>query len=351
MATSWVQSRCREGIEDLSQACLAWDAFCDEAVPRLRATVGFDCWCLSLNDPGNALPAHGVAHTPPVFRALGRFWHIEYQLPDVNKHAWLARNHGHVGTLSATTRGDLALSTRWDQLLGPGGLGDELRASMVAGRVCWGALTFYRERREAPFSDDDATFVSGLMPALAMAARGAWRAPSPPGAGPVTQPGVIVVSAAGQIAAATPVARTWVKRIGPDYLSRVHALAARLRAGHHAGASPTATLRARTRDGQWIELHAAPLPSPGRDDVAISMQAARPETTTAILMRAYALSRREREVTTLLLRGLSTAEIAATLNISGHTAHDHLKAIYAKTGTRGRGRLVARLAPRDDRDL
>jgi hypothetical protein len=31
--------------------------------------------------------------------------------------------------------------------------------------------------------------------------------------------------------------------------------------------------------------------------------------------------------------------------------HDHLKAIYAKTGARGRGRLAARLAPRDNRDL
>ena len=71
---------------------------------------------------------------------------------------------------------------------------------------------------------------------------------------------------------------------------------------------------------------------------------------TAILMRAYQLTRREREVTTLLLRGLSTAEIAAALHISGHTAHDHLKAVYTKTRTSGRGRLSARLAPRDDRD-
>jgi hypothetical protein len=133
MATSWVQSRCREVIEDLSQACLAWDAFCDEAVPRLRAAVGFDCWCLALCDPGNALPARGVADSPAVGGALERFWQIEYQLPDVNKHAWLARNQRHVGILSAATGSDLARSTRWARLLGPGGLGDELRASLVAG--------------------------------------------------------------------------------------------------------------------------------------------------------------------------------------------------------------------------
>ena len=350
MATSWVQSRCREAIEDLSQADLAWDAFCDEAVPRLRAAVGFDCWCLTLCDPGNALPANGLADNPPVGSALGRFWHIEYHLPDANKHAWLARNHRHVGILSAATRSDLARSTRWQQLLGPGGLGDELRGAVVADGACWGGLSFHRERRTGPFSDDDTAFVSGLLPALAGAARAAWRVPSPPGPKPVTQPGVIVVSSADQIAAATPSARIWLERIGPDHRSQVHALTARLRADLRTGVSRTAPLRARTRDGQWIELHAAPLSSP-RCDIAISVQAARPEATTAILMRAYALSRREREVTMLLLRGLTAAEVAAALHISGHTTRDHLKAIYAKTGARGRGRLAARLAPRDDPDL
>jgi DNA-binding CsgD family transcriptional regulator len=44
-------------------------------------------------------------------------------------------------------------------------------------------------------------------------------------------------------------------------------------------------------------------------------------------------------------------QIAAALHISGHTTRDHLKAIYAKTGARGRGRLAARLAPRDDQGL
>jgi DNA-binding CsgD family transcriptional regulator len=62
-------------------------------------------------------------------------------------------------------------------------------------------------------------------------------------------------------------------------------------------------------------------------------------------------SRREREVTRLALRGLAAAEIAAALSISGHTARDHLKAIYTKTGAGGRGRLAALLAPWDDRDL
>jgi DNA-binding CsgD family transcriptional regulator len=352
MATSWVRNGCRLALAELSQAGLSWEAFCGAAVPRLRAAVGFDCWCLTLCDPGNALPAWGVANNPPVGAALGRFWQIEYQLPDVNKLAGLARDRRHVAILSVATGGDLAHSTRWDQLLGPGGLGDELRASLVTGgvgRECWGTLGVYRERRAASFADGDAAFVAALIPELAAAARGAWRAGCAPGIAPVSQPGVIVVNRAGQLAASTAVARTWLDRIGPDAHSQVHALTARLHAGpSRVNVVPTATLRTRTRDGQWIEMHAERLSSPGRDDVAISVQAARPEATTEILMRAYGLSRREREVTRLLLRGLSAAEIAGALYITGNTVRDHLKAVYLKTGASGRGRLAMRLAPRDD---
>lgn len=344
MATSWVQSRCRDAVEHLSQAGLAWDTFCHEAATPMRDAIGFESWCLALLDPGNGLPSRGVADTP-LGGVLGHFWNLEYRHPDVNQHAWLATNHNHVGVLSAATGGDLARSARWDQLLGPHGLGDELRAAVVAGRARWGSLTFYRGRQASPFSDDEAAFVSELLPALAMAARRAWRSPSRPGAVPLTQPGVIVVDRVGEIQAATPIARSWLERIGPDSVSHVYALTARLGARQHAIA-PTTTMRTRTPDGQWIELHAAPLSSPA-GEVAISVQAARPEAVTPVLMRAYGLSPREREVTELLLQGRSGAEIAKTLHISGHTTRDHLKSIYAKTGAGGRARLGLRLAPRD----
>ena len=62
-----------------------------------------------------------------------------------------------------------------------------------------------------------------------------------------------------------------------------------------------------------------------------------------MLVRAYALTRREREVTELVARGHSTAEIAAALFITPYTVQDHLKSILNKTGVTNRRELVAAL--------
>jgi DNA-binding CsgD family transcriptional regulator len=62
-----------------------------------------------------------------------------------------------------------------------------------------------------------------------------------------------------------------------------------------------------------------------------------------LLLRAYGLTAREQEVTQLILRGATTAQIAARLGISPHTVNDHLKAIFDKTGARTRGELSATL--------
>ncbi|HLJ82414.1 MAG TPA: helix-turn-helix transcriptional regulator, partial [Ktedonobacterales bacterium] len=59
--------------------------------------------------------------------------------------------------------------------------------------------------------------------------------------------------------------------------------------------------------------------------------------------QAYDLSMRESEVMQSVLRGLSTAEMAATFQISSNTVQDHLKAIFEKVGVRSRRELVGQL--------
>jgi len=55
------------------------------------------------------------------------------------------------------------------------------------------------------------------------------------------------------------------------------------------------------------------------------------------------LSRRELEVATLVLNGLSNREIAVKLVVAPHTVEGHLKRIFAKLQVRTRAGLVARM--------
>jgi len=73
------------------------------------------------------------------------------------------------------------------------------------------------------------------------------------------------------------------------------------------------------------------------------IDAANPAEVAPIIVDAYDLTEREREVTRLVARGAGTQEIAERLFVSPHTVRDHLKAIFAKTGVSTRGELVARL--------
>ena len=50
-------------------------------------------------------------------------------------------------------------------------------------------------------------------------------------------------------------------------------------------------------------------------------------------MRAWGLTRREREVARLVIDGLPSEDIAAALFISVHTVNSHLKMIFGKVGT------------------
>jgi DNA-binding CsgD family transcriptional regulator len=53
------------------------------------------------------------------------------------------------------------------------------------------------------------------------------------------------------------------------------------------------------------------------------------------------LSDGPRQVLRLLVQGVSEKEAAATLNLSYHTVHAHVKQIYRQLGVRSRGELIA----------
>jgi DNA-binding CsgD family transcriptional regulator len=103
-------------------------------------------------------------------------------------------------------------------------------------------------------------------------------------------------------------------------------------------------VRARTRSGHWLVLHASRLGAPGApNQTAVILEPAHPTEVAPLILEAYDLTEREAQVAQLVLQGVSTDEIAAALFISPLTVQQHLKAVFDKTGVRSRRDLVAQI--------
>jgi DNA-binding CsgD family transcriptional regulator len=100
----------------------------------------------------------------------------------------------------------------------------------------------------------------------------------------------------------------------------------------------------RASDGRWVRIEAAQLEGQPDAQIAVTLRAATTTETFDLLCRAYALSRREREVVAALLAGLDTRTIGARLCISPHTVKDHFKSVFRKTGAHSRREILARFS-------
>ncbi len=160
----------------------------------------------------------------------------------------------------------------------------------------------------------------------------------------------VVVGLRGRPRAETPAAREWQGRleaIAPGRfhtMIRFHTMMLAMAVGAHASGR-TSSARVRDPSGQWALLRASPLVGADEDQVAVVIEPGCEDQLLEMLMAAYGLSSREREVCREVIAGPSTTDMAARLFISGYTVQDHLKSVFAKAGVRSRGELVALLRP------
>jgi hypothetical protein len=116
-------------------------------------------------------------------------------------------------------------------------------------------------------------------------------------------PAIVVVGTGGELNAATPAAREWQDRL--DQIARGRFLVMMQVMAGGARTSSSSSFRARLRDayGQWAVLEASPLIGGDEDQVAVTIEPARGDHLMSLLLMAYGLTAREREICSEVIAG------------------------------------------------
>jgi len=315
------------------------------ASPRLRRLVDFDAAVWLATDPATGLPT-----APTLVDNLAHFgrgpcervWELEFLVDDVNLYCDLAGADVPAGGLRLSTGDRPARSHRFRDLLRPNGFGDELRTVLRADGRPWAVLSLFREAGRPAFTAADLTLAGSLSEPLAGAIRDLTRTHTAESHGSMPGPGLLVFDSRGELISLNDDADAWLNDL-PEHGAPLPMVV--LTTQMQARAQGSARVRLRGESGRWIVCHASCLRTVDGDvgETALVIESAPAAEIAPIIAEAYELSAREREVTELIARGASTAQIAEQLILSPHTVRDYIKTIFEKVGVSSRGELVARL--------
>ncbi len=355
MVNAAAHARVRDDIVRLVHRGLPVPEFSRAVGEALDRAVPAEGTCLMTTDPATMLPtAEFVENGLPAAEML-RLVEIEVREPDFNKWVQLAHADRPAASLSDVTAGDLNRSLRQREIRRPGGFSDELRVVLSGSTGTWGALTVFREAKRPYFSSAEVQFVSSLAGLIADGLRrGLLLDGAQAGDANI---GLLVLDPDDSVRMSNHAADCWLDELGigdracaqlPLVIPAI-ARQARALCGPAASAAPAPTdirparARARTQSGHWLIVRGSVLGDGPESPVAVMLEAARPADMAPLMVDAYGFTDSERRVTELVAQGLSTRQIAGRLRVSSYTVQDHLKSIFAKSGTGSRGDLIARL--------
>jgi DNA-binding CsgD family transcriptional regulator len=225
--------------------------------------------------------------------------------------------------------------------------GDELRATFLDGDEAWGCVALHR--RHGWFQEHEADAIASVGAYVAEGIRRAILVSSLATSDTVGAPSLILLDADNVIESITPAGASCIRELFDTTSASTElplvmvAVAERARRASAGDTVEVASARLPTVAGGWILAHASVLSggTPGR--VGIILSPTRQPEIAALIVAAHGLSVREREVTRLVLCGLTTDAIASDLQITPYTVQDHLKSIFTKVGVSSRRELVAHL--------
>jgi len=350
------RERVRRDVDVLAHAGLDADTFLVEVFESVRRALPYDAACVASIDPATQLTTGAFKFGDLADRHdTDELWGLlEYGHVEATSFAELARTGVVAVGMHVATGGDVGRSRRVRELVQSSlGCTDELRVIAADGGRLWGGVAMFRDDRGTPYRPEDVEFVSSLSGSLARGLRVGLlaRLASPPlpssGAG---HPAVMVFDADARLRQASVGAEERLAELVRDLdapapyavIGSLVAAAWRYAAG---GTDVLPSSRLRLLSGEWVVVHASPLTATdgSTTGVVVTVEAARPPEIVPLVVAAFDLTQRERDVTQLVLQGADTREIAATLHLSPHTVQDHLKSIFNKAGVNTRRALVARV--------
>jgi DNA-binding CsgD family transcriptional regulator len=334
-----------------------------EVLRRLRQMMSVDAAFFATTDPMTLLFTSAVADEP-LRAATPLFLDNEFGRADVNKFAQLAEAPDPVSSLDRATRGTRPHSARYREIMSPLGLGDELRAALLAKKSCWGVLCLHREDASHGFDPAELDLIRRISPHLAEGLRraaafalghggGAGRPASAAaldgGIAGATGPGIVVLDSSLAVVSISPEAGQWLAEIDDpagrqvrELPMAVYAAAAGLIRLETEPALPSsATVQLQSRAGHWLSLHATRLNGPTGPQIGVVVAPAPAAQVSSVLLRAYGLTGAQSRVVALVIKGHSTRQIVQELHISANTVQEHLTGAFDKFGVRSRRELVA----------
>jgi DNA-binding CsgD family transcriptional regulator len=324
-----------ERIDDARELRLA-------LLEELRRLVPFDSFAWLLTDPSSEVGAAPIADVP-CLSDLPRLVRLKYTT-EINRWTQQAEP---VARLHAVTGGQLEQSLVWREILTDHDVSDVASVVFRDRFGCWAFLDLWRYADV--FTDAQASVLAEHVETITTALRRCTlrtfsRSTRPRTHHLRTGPIVLVLSDQLEVRGQTPETERYLRALVPPDGDRApipagaYNVAAQLLAIEAGVDDHPPAARVHLDEGDWLALRAARI----GDDIAVSIERASPIERLELFRRSAGLSAREAELLDLLATGADTRAIAARMFVSEHTVQDHLKSIFAKSGTTSRRELLAR---------
>jgi DNA-binding CsgD family transcriptional regulator len=313
---------------------------------EISRNVSFDAYAWLLCDPETEVGCDPVADVP-CLPELPRLIRLKYAT-DTNR--W-TRMRTPVARLLDATRGNPEQSLVWREMLAAYDVVDVASIVFRDRFGCWSFLDLWRAGPVAPFTDRESEYLSAIASPVTVALRQAQAATFH--IGDVAQapdgPAVLVLAPDLRVKAQTPETDAYLRALVPPAADRqpipagAYNVGAQMLANEHDVDPRPPRARVHLGRGVWLTLRAARIVDGDNTDpdIAVTIEPTSPVERMVLFSLAHGLTKREAEIVAACARGADTRGLAGELFLSENTVQDHFKSIFAKTGARTRGELLA----------